>query len=74
MAISILGAECIVGTLAAKALTQGASLVVDVSATPIQALDVLVVQASTNTIAARFFGLLASMRLQRAANKCAKSD
>tara|TARA_B100000524_G_scaffold205761_2_gene107513 strand:+ start:372 stop:1139 length:768 start_codon:yes stop_codon:yes gene_type:complete len=73
MAISIIGAECIVGTLAAKSLTQGATLLMGAGATPIQALDVLVVQANTNTLAAQFFGLLASMRMQRAVNQCAAS-
>jgi hypothetical protein len=67
--LAIVGAEAIVGTLAAKALTQGSGVVLDAkaAAASIQALDVLIVQANTNTLAACFAGLLASMRLKVAA-------
>lgn len=67
--LAIVGAEAIVGTLAAKALTQGSGVVLDAKAAAgtIQALDVLIVQANTNTLAACFTGLLASMRLKVAA-------
>ncbi|EOD28271.1 hypothetical protein EMIHUDRAFT_234877 [Emiliania huxleyi CCMP1516] len=67
--IAIVGAEAIVGNLAAKALTQGSAVVLDgrAAAATVQALDVLIVQANTNTIAACFFGLLTSMRLKLAA-------
>ena len=35
-----------------------------------QALDLLIVQANTNTLAAHFVGLCASLRLLRAASAC----
>ncbi|KAL1530097.1 hypothetical protein AB1Y20_001019 [Prymnesium parvum] len=75
MGMSILGAEAIVGTLAAKTLTQGSALVATASGASgfVQALDVLIVQANTNTIAAHFFGLCAVMRIQGAADVAAIS-
>ena len=68
MGASLLGTYTIVGTLAAKALTQSAT-VVGIAA-PVQALDLLIVQANTNTLAAHFVGLCASLRLLRAASAC----
>ena len=48
IALGILGAEAIVGTLAARALVQGPSIVYGaggaLTSSPLQALDVLVVQ------------------------------
>ena len=70
MALCLLGAEAIVGTLAAKALTQSSGLVVGAGTNPIQALDVLIVQANTNTIASHFVSLLCGMRLRGAASQC----
>ena len=69
MGASLLGTYAIVGTLAAKALTQSAAVVVGATA-PVQALDLLIVQANTNTLAAHFIGLCASLRLLRAASAC----
>uniref|UniRef100_A0A7S0ITD5 DUF3611 family protein n=1 Tax=Calcidiscus leptoporus TaxID=127549 RepID=A0A7S0ITD5_9EUKA len=71
---AILGAEAIVGTLAAKAFTTQGQLALGGVASPVQAIDVLVVQANTNTLAAHFAALIASMRLQLAANACAATE
>ena len=73
MVVSLFGAEAIVGTLAAQALTQsttnfGAGAVV---ANPVQALDLLIVQANTNTIFAHAISLFANMRAAGAASACA---
>jgi len=73
MCFAIVGMEAIVGTLAAKALTQG-PLSLGAIASPVQAIDVLIVQANTNTLAAHFAGLVANMRMTRAANACATSE
>merc|ERR1719469_1678399 len=69
MGTSLMGTYTIVGTLAAKALTQSATVVIGTAA-PVQALDLLIVQANTNTLAAHFVGLCASLRLLRAASAC----
>jgi len=74
MTLSILGAEAIVGVLAAKALTQTQSAVLGVAASPVQALDVLIMQASVNTIASHFAALVACLRLRGAATACADAD
>ena len=71
LGLGMLGAEAIVGTLAAKALTQGTALIVGAAAAPIQPLDILVVQANTNALAAHFISLCVGMRLQSAARNCA---
>lgn len=71
MTLCILAAEAIVGTLAAKALTQ-TTAALGVVQTPVQALDVLIVQANTNIIAAHFCSLIANMRLRGAAAECAR--
>ena len=71
LGLGMLGAEAIVGTLAAKALTQGTALIVGAAAAPIQPLDILVVQANTNALAAHFVSLCVGMRLQSAARNCA---
>ncbi|WP_250121556.1 DUF3611 family protein [Chroococcidiopsis sp. CCMEE 29] len=66
MLLTIVGAEAIAGTLLAKTLTlpqaTGAVLQIDPSRL-IRSLDMLVVQANTNTIAAHFGGLVASLWL-----------
>ena len=76
IALCLLGAEAIVGTLAAKAFTQNSGLIVGgVGAScPIQALDVLIVQANTNTLASNFISLLCGMRLRGAAEQCAAAE
>ena len=77
MGLGLVGAEAIVGTLAARALVQGPAIVYGAggaaAAAPLQALDVLVVQANTNTLMSCFCGLLSTMRLRRAAERCAAS-
>jgi len=70
MGVSLLGAEAIIGTLTAKALTQAATVAVGSVSAPVQALDLLIVQANTNTLASHFIGLCASLRLLRAARAC----
>ena len=73
LSLCLLGGEAIVGTLAAKALTQSSALSAAgaVGASPVQALDVLVVQANTNTIACHFVSLVCNMRLRGNAQACA---
>jgi hypothetical protein len=62
--IALLGAEAIVGLLAAKAFSQGAGGFVNVDPTKfIQPLDVLVVQASINVILAQFVAISAALWL-----------
>lgn len=74
MTLCLLAAEAIVGTLAAKALTQSGTAALGAVANPVQALDVLIVQANTNTIAAHFVSLVANMRLRGAATSCAAAS
>lgn len=66
MLLTIVGAEAIAGSLLAKSLALpqagGAVLPIDPSRL-IRALDILVVQANTNTIAAHFAGLVGSLWL-----------
>jgi len=67
MLLTIVGAQAIAGTLLAKTLTLpqatgGALLPIDPSRL-IRSLDMLVVQANTNTVAAHFAGLVASLWL-----------
>ena len=62
--IALLGAEAIVGLLAAKAFSQGAGGFVNVDPTKfIQPLDVLVVQASINVILAQFVAISTALWL-----------
>ena len=70
MVLCILAAEAIVGTLAAKALTQ-TTAGLGVAVSTVQPLDLLIVQANTNTIAAHFISLCSAMRLRSAAATCA---
>uniref|UniRef100_A0A7S4C3B6 Uncharacterized protein n=1 Tax=Chrysotila carterae TaxID=13221 RepID=A0A7S4C3B6_CHRCT len=72
IALSILGAEAIVGILAAKTLTQSGVALAGAAA-PVQAIDMLIVQANTNTMASHFISLCAAMRMQKAASTCATS-
>lgn len=73
MGCSLFGAEAIVGTLAAKALTQSQPAVLGVGASPVQALDMLIVQANTNTLLAQFAALTANLWLRGRATKCAEA-
>ena len=70
MLLCIVGAEAIVGTLAAKALTTSQVAVLGVTASPVQALDLLIVQANTNIILAHFIALAGGMRVRAAAQGC----
>lgn len=64
MLLALLGAEAIVGALAAKAFSQGLGGFVNVDQSKfIQPLDILVVQASINVILAQFAGIGASLWL-----------
>lgn len=71
MALCILSAFAITGTLAAKALTMSQAATLGVAASPVQAIDVLIVQANTNTLAAHFGSLCGFLRLRRRAEICA---
>lgn len=69
-ALALLGAEAIVGLLAAKAFSQGVGGFVNVDpARLIQPLDVLVVQASINVILAQFVGISTSLWLLNRMNR-----
>ena len=70
MLLCLLGAEAIVGTLAAKALTTSQSAAIGVAASPVQALDMLIVQANTNILFSHFLGLLGCQRVNTAAKAC----
>lgn len=71
MAMCILSAFAITGTLAAKSLTMSQAATLGVAASPVQAIDILVVQANTNTLAAHFASLCSCLRLRRRAEVCA---
>lgn len=70
--LSLLGAQAIVGALLAKSLTlpqTGLGVYqIDPSRT-IRTLDILVVQANTNTVAAHFAGLVGSLWLLKRINR-----
>ena len=70
MLLCLVGAEAIVGTLAAKALTTSQAAVLGVAASPVQALDLLIVQANTNIIFSHFLALAGGMRVRAAALSC----
>jgi hypothetical protein len=79
MVLCIVGAEAIVGSLAAKALTQSAtattgSIGVITTGPAVQALDILIVQANTNLIFSHFISLVGGLRLRGAAETCAASE
>jgi len=74
MLITLIGAEQIVGLLAAKVLTmQGVSPFLTgnvagggaISAQTVQPLDVLIVQANTNTLLSHFISLVCGLILTR---------
>jgi len=71
MLVTLIGAEQIVGLLAAKVLTMqgvfpgsGVGLA-GVTAQTIQPLDILIVQANTNTLLSHFFSLLSGLYLTK---------
>lgn len=70
MALCILSAFAITGTLAAKALTSSQAAVLGVAACPVQAIDILIVQGNTNALASHFLGLLGCLRVSRRAEIC----
>jgi len=69
MGLSLIGAEAIVGTLAAKALTQSQAATLGVASSAVQPLDMLIVQANTNIVLAHFASLLAGLQLKGEAAK-----
>lgn len=58
MALTLVGVEAIAGTLLAKSLTQVEGLAIYNASQLIEPLDVLVIQANINTIAAQFIGII----------------
>jgi len=75
MLITLLGAEQIVGSLAAKVLTMqgvtpfGNSASMAVATQTLQPLDILVVQANTNTLVSHFVSLTCSLWLTKSVHK-----
>ncbi len=70
MFLGLLGAEAIVGVLAAKAFSQGVGSFVSTDQNRfIQPLDILVIQASINVILAQFAGIAASLWLLNRMNR-----
>ncbi len=68
--LTLLGAQAIVGTLAARAITQTQFVFAQPGTQPfISGLDMFVVQANTNTVTAHFAGLLASLWLLNRINR-----
>ncbi|CAJ1944565.1 unnamed protein product [Cylindrotheca closterium] len=65
MLFTIVGAEQIVGALAIKVLTTSRTLAIDQSSSLIQPLDILVVQANTNTLFSHFTSLVALLYLAK---------
>lgn len=70
MAVTLVSAEQIVGSLAARALTQGlnptlGSQTVYGLATTIQPIDLLILQANTNTLLSLYLGLVTSLWLKQ---------
>ena len=59
---------------AAKALTMTQSAAIGVVASPVQALDMLIVQANTNIILSHFFSLVGCLRLRGAVKACQEAD
>jgi hypothetical protein len=60
MFLTLVGVEAIAGTLLAKSLTQVGGLAIYNASQLIQPLDILVIQANVNTIAAQFVGIVIS--------------
>jgi hypothetical protein len=71
MFITLLGGEALIGSLFAKALSQPQSGVAfyERITQAVQPLDILVVQANTNTILAHFVGVTGSLWLLRSLNR-----
>ncbi len=70
--ISLVGAQAIIGALVAKSLTLPAATVGVFQVDPsriIRPLDIFVVQANTNTVAAHFAGLIGSLWLLNRVNR-----
>jgi len=69
MAVTLLSAELTIGLLAAKALTQGLSPVPGQFgmsiANAVQPIDLLILQANTNTLVSLFIGLCTSLWLRQ---------
>jgi hypothetical protein len=73
MLVTLIGAQVIVGTLAAKVLSMqgvspfgvGGAAAAAVATQTLQPLDILVVQANTNTLLSHFIGLSCSSWLSR---------
>eukprot|EP00980_Cylindrotheca_fusiformis_P006430 scaffold1375_cov137-Cylindrotheca_fusiformis.AAC.19 len=69
MLITIVGAEQIVGSLAIKVLTTPRNALATESSSLLQPLDILVVQANTNTLFSHFTSLVALLYLSRQLKK-----
>lgn len=70
MLLTILGAQAIVGSILAKSLSQPQGALTALDPTRfVQSLDLFVVQANTNTIAAHFVGIAASLWLFNRVNR-----
>jgi hypothetical protein len=68
--LTLLGAQAIVGTLAARAITQTQFIFSPQGNQPfISGLDMFVVQANTNTVTAHYAGLVASLWLLNRINR-----
>ena len=68
--VTLLGAQAIVGTLVARSISpQAATTQLFDPTRIISGLDMLIVQANTNTVSAHFAGLLASLWLMNRINK-----
>jgi hypothetical protein len=66
---TILGAQAIVGALAARSMAQGFASIVGSLPAYISPLQILAVQANTNTILAHFIGLIATLWLIQQMNR-----
>jgi hypothetical protein len=69
MLFTILGAQQIIGTLAIKVLTTSRTLALAESSSLLQPLDILVVQANTNTLFSHFCSLVALLYLSKSVIK-----
>lgn len=63
MLVSIMGAEALVGIVLAKSLTVPQGAVLSDPTKQVNSIDLLSIQANTNTIAAHFFGICSSLWL-----------
>jgi hypothetical protein len=69
MALTILGAEQIIGALAIKVLTTSRTVALGESSNLLQPLDILVVQANTNTLFSHFCSITALLYLTKQVTK-----